>query len=109
MGAHEICKIEPVLCLSYEKRRPFLKAGYRLSRKIVVGQQSAAIPVPLHCLVIKYGEELILINRRSDCSRKFIKNINPCIQIGGAVITVYHSNQCPVRRCNQINFRIDAA
>ena len=72
---------------------PSFEAGDMLAGKIVVCQQSAAVCVTLQCLVVQCAEQLVHIDFHAECFCKLFENIYPCIQIGRAVVAVYHCHQ----------------
>ena len=56
MDTHKVCQIELCVRRAREKWSSFLEAGHRLSGKIIVCHEAAAVRVSLKCLIVKHIE-----------------------------------------------------
>ena len=103
VDTHEVCKVEFAVRFSCKERTALVEACDMLAGKIVVCQESAAVCVTLKCLVVKCAEQLAHIDFHAECFCKLFENIYPCIQIGRAVVAVYHCYLMSCRCRHDIN------
>ena len=106
MNTHEVRQIKIAFRISYEQRTALFKACNMLSGEIIVCQQASAVRIPFQSFPVKGAEQSIFIHLHTERLRKFLKQINPCIQVGGTVIAVNHGNGASVRGHYHVNLRM---
>ena len=79
------------------------KTGNRLTRYVVVAHNAAAVRITLERYVEEVGKELSHINGNAHNLLKLLEQVNPCVQVTGAVVAVYHSYWASIRCGNNVN------
>ena len=92
MCAHEVCQGKTAFRSADEQRTSFFKMCDGLTRIVIVGKQIATIRITLKCFLIESSKQLVLIDFQTKGSRKFPKETDPGINIGCAIITMYHGH-----------------
>ena len=105
--AHEVRQIEIAFRISHEERTSLFKAGDMLSGKIVVGQQAAAVRISLQSLAVQGAEQVVSVHLHAESLRKLLKEADPGVQIGGAVVAVYHGHRASVGRGHHVDLRMN--
>ena len=93
VSAHEVGKVELVVSRTNEHWTTFSQSSHWLARDIVVGNESAAVGIASKCIVVEFAEHLVHIYRNTKQLLIFLKEIYPCVEVAGTVVTVYHCNE----------------
>src|SRR5699024_8322783 len=92
---------------SHYKRTSLLKSRDMFSGEIIVRQKSAAVLIPFQRLPVQQAKQLIILQLHAGALGKFPEKTYPGIQIGSTVVAVYHGHQTSIRRCHQVNLRMN--
>ena len=106
MHAHKVRQIEPGLRRADEHGTSLLKACDMLSGEVIVRQQAAAVRIAFQRLVVQGAKQFIHIHFHAEALCKLLKEAYPGIQIGSAVVAVYHGHRAAVRRGHHIKLRM---
>ena len=83
--------------------------GDRLSGQEIVGEHLSAVRISCHRMPVQQSVERALIHADVGRTAEFLKNINPGIEVGRAVIAVHHRHLRTGGCRDQIKLRIDPA
>ena len=107
MNTHEVRKIETAFRISHEERASLFKTCDMLPGKIVVGQQAAAVRITLQSLAVQGAEQIVSVHLHAESLRKFLEQIDPGVQIGGAVVAVHHGHSASIGRGHHVDLRMN--
>ena len=105
--AHKVCQIEFTVRCTNKHWTTFIETGNMLAGKIIVRKESATVVVSFQCFIVKSSKQLIHIDFHAKTLCKFFKQIDPRIQIGSTVVTMYHSDEISGWCRNKVNFFIN--
>ena len=103
MGTHEVSEVELVVGRTYEHRTSLSESSDRLTTHVVVCHQTSTIGITFQCLVEELAIEFVHIYLDAKELLILLKESYPCIDVAGAVVTVYHCHEASVRSRHHIN------
>ena len=104
---HKVCQIEFTVRCTNKHWTTFIETGNMLTGKIIVRKESATVVVSFQCFIVKSSKQLIHIDFHAKTLCKFFKQIDPRIQIGSTVVTMYHSDEISGWCRNKVNFFVN--
>ena len=64
-----------------------------LARDIVIADKSTAVGIAFEGVVVEFREHLVHVNGYAEQLLILTEQVNPCVEVGGAVVAVYHSHE----------------
>ena len=103
LGAHEVGKRELVVGRTNKERTALGKTCDRLTRDIVVSHESTAVGIAFEGCVEEGGVELIHVNGHAEQLLILLEQAYPCVDLAGAVVAVYHSDERSVGSGDEVD------
>ena len=103
MGAHEVCQCKICIWCPHHHRTAGIQTSDRFSGKIVICRYAAAIRSTFQRLAIQHAVQFVLVYFHTKALCTLAEEVHPGIQIGGAVIAMYHGHGHTVGCCDHID------
>ena len=108
MCAHEVGKRQFRVRCSGKHRTSGIEIRNALPGEIIVAEKSAAVCITLQRLAEQERIERVRVQLRADGGGKLCEQSSPCVNVAGAVVAVNHRNRRAVRRCDHVDFPVNA-
>ena len=108
MRAHKVGQGKAAVGHPCKDRSAFVQRGYALPGEVVVAEQPAAVRVAFQRFIEELGEQLALVDLHAEHLRKFVQEIHPRIDVGGAVGAVHHCHRLSGRCCDHVDLAVHA-
>ena len=103
VGAHQVGQAELVRGRAHEQGTPFGQSGDGFAGEVVVGHQAAAVGVAFQRVVVELAVDVVHVDGQSHQFLVFLEEVDPRVEVGGAVVAVDHRHGASVGRGHDVD------